>query len=68
MTRSIGGALDMRALARLAHRPDDPRALRREAENLLAIGFSIADAGQAIGVPPAALAQLLKDHPTIPNH
>jgi hypothetical protein len=57
------------ALAALTeHRPSDPALLAREARQLLGLGLSIPDAAQAIGVPPAALAQLLKDHPTIPNH
>lgn len=58
MTR-IGGVLDMAALARLAHRPDDPLALRREAEHLLSIGLSVQDAAQALDLLPGALAQLL---------
>lgn len=67
MTRSsIGGKLDMAALARLSrpeteHRPDDPAALRREAEHLLALGLSIPDAAQALDLLPGALAQLLAD-------
>jgi hypothetical protein len=68
MTRSIGGVLDMAALARLAHRPDDPATLRREAEHLLAIGLTIADAAQALDLLPGAVAQLLKDHRNNPNH
>lgn len=57
------------ALAALTqHRPSDPALLAREARQLLGLGLSIPDAAQAIGVPPAALAQLLKDHPTNPNH
>jgi hypothetical protein len=64
----ISGTLDLQALAHLIHRPDDPRALRREAEHLLAIGLSIPDAAQAIGVPAPALAQLLNDHRNNSNH
>jgi hypothetical protein len=70
MTRSsIGGKLDMAALARLSrteteHRPDDPAALRREAEHLLSIGLSIQDVAQALDLLPGALAQLLGDRTT----
>jgi hypothetical protein len=65
MTRSsIGGKLDMAALARLAHRPDDPEILRREAENLLALGLSIQDAAQALDLLPGAVAQLLNPSTT----
>ena len=59
----IGGQLDVHALARLTHRPDDPAILAREAEHLLSIGMSVQDAAQALDLLPAALAQLLDDNP-----
>lgn len=61
MTRHhIGGTLDMQALAALTeHRPTDPALLRREAEQLLALGMTIPDAAQAIDLTPQALADLL---------
>jgi hypothetical protein len=60
----IGGRLDLSALALLTqpeqlHRPSDADTLRREAERLLALGLSIPDAAQAIGLQPRALAALL---------
>lgn len=68
MTRQrIGGTLTLAGLAVLAdpatqHRPTDPQTLRREAEALLALGLSIPDAAQGLGLTPAALARLLAEH------
>jgi hypothetical protein len=62
---SVSAAADV---ARVAHRPDDPRALRREAENLIALGLSIQDAAQALDLLPGAVAQLLNDHHNNSNH
>ncbi len=44
-----------------AHRPTDPALLAREARHLLGLGLSIPDAAQALGLSPAALAQLLAE-------
>lgn len=41
------------------HRPADPALLAREAEKLLALGLSVADAAHALGLSPRALADLL---------
>jgi hypothetical protein len=61
MTRSsIGGRLDMAALAALTeHRPSDPALLAREARGLIALGMTVSDVAQALGLTPSAVAQLL---------
>ena len=64
MSRHHIGTLDMQAMAALTqaeqlHRPTDAETLRREAENLIALGLSIPDAAEAIGLTPPALADLL---------
>jgi hypothetical protein len=69
MTRSIGGVLDLCALALLSgadidrqatqHRPSDREALLAAAVELRQSGLEFRDIGQALGLSEAAVRQLL---------
>lgn len=56
--RTIGGPLDMSALAML-HRPKDNGALAREARRLAADGLTYRDIAAAMRLAPAAVGELL---------
>lgn len=58
--------IDYRPAATL-HRPDDPRALRREAEHLLSIGLTCDDIAACFGLTKAAVRQLLNPSSTERN-
>lgn len=49
----------------LVHRPKDAATFAREAHQLLALGLSVPDAAQAMGLSPPACAELLKQLPEV---
>jgi hypothetical protein len=58
--------IDYRPAATL-HRPDDPEILRREAENLIALGLTNDDIAACFSLTKAAVRQLLDDPTNNPN-
>jgi hypothetical protein len=69
MRRSIGGTLDLAALALLVgshgrqHRPQDRDAVRAAAVELRSRGLTDRDIGQALGIAEQAVRQLLGEAP-----
>lgn len=63
MSRTIGGRLNLDALALLAgrdrHRPHDRQTLRAAAVELRQRGLTYRDVGQALGMSESAVSALL---------